>query len=134
MFPGILCRLALKEAHLRSGRPVQGPAGNPLWLKMLTAPELGGAHTNFLATLERCSVVRDAQAQHVAHTVTVMCQDSGVPDWASAVPTKATTTNALLGGSQVHLAVHTGLTTSRGAPEYALDQRGLGGAVRLHAC
>ena len=98
VFPGILSRLAFKEAHLRLGRTVNGPAGNLVWLEMLTAPELGGAHTNFLATLERCFVVPDTQAQCVAHTVRVMCQDSSVPDSASAVLTKATTTKALLGG------------------------------------
>ena len=98
MFPGVLRRIALNETTGQGSRSASGGSTTPLWLEMLTSRDIGGSHSNFLDTLDRASVVRDGQAQHVAHSVRVMFQDEGVTESVTAPLNKATSAKALVGG------------------------------------
>ena len=98
LFPGVLSRIAHKEAASHGTGSSANDTATPLSLEMLTSPGLGGAHANFLDAMDRTSVVPDGQAQHVAHSVRVMFQDEGITESVTAPLGKVTSTKALVGG------------------------------------
>ena len=98
LFPGVLSRIAHKEAASHGTGSSANDTATPPWLEMLTSPVLGGAHTNFLDAMDSASVVADGQAQHVAHSVRVMFQDEGITESVTAPLGKVTSTKAVVGG------------------------------------
>ena len=73
-FPGILSRIAIKQAELSN------PFGStePLWRRMLTRPDQLSTSVDFTADIERLSSTPDDRAEHIAQVVRVMCADMAV--------------------------------------------------------
>ena len=76
-YPGVLSRLARKRAEL-SGPP----SSEPLCKRMLTQPSTLASATDFTSEIKRLASTPDSHAEHVAHSIRVLCTNTAVPNSA----------------------------------------------------
>ena len=98
VFPGLPSRIALKEVAFPNAGASE--SATPMWLEMLTTPELGAAHSNFMDAIDCASFVPDAHAQHVAHFMRVFFQDEGICESLTAPLGKVTSAKVVVAGLQ----------------------------------